>query len=137
MDSQQPSRLVNWMNEQTSMPALQWLRLNGMLPSNLPVTFTVAEDSPAGGEKRCASPKLQDGRLYKLKEVSEAIGVSESTLRRAARAGELDFVRTTPGATSPIRILGRDVQSWLETAGKRNRVVLTTREASAVLKRAK
>jgi hypothetical protein len=128
------ARRQRWLQEQMSISASGWLRLNGIpLPGLQPEIMRPMKQSV----EKAPVVELKDGVHYKLKEVSAATGISVGTIRRAALAGEVKFARTSNGATSPIRIRGRDVRAWLVSAETANKKVLSTRETADLKRRAK
>lgn len=125
------ARLEEWLQSQMSISGAAYLRLRGLLPA-----YEVGRPVPPAPVAP-TSVELVASRLYKLREVADATGISVATLRRACLGGQLPFVRANKGATSPIRICGRDVKAWLAKAERENKRVLSTREVNDLKRRAK
>lgn len=71
-------------------------------------------------------------KLYTLREASALTGgkLKESTLRREAKAGNLEFIRPRASCNAPILISEKSLVSWLENiASKRTHVPSPTQVA--------
>ncbi len=49
-------------------------------------------------------------------EIQEEFGISDSTVRRAVRAGDLAPARTSPARNAKMRFRRREVEQWLGIA---------------------
>jgi excisionase family DNA binding protein len=59
---------------------------------------------------------MEPGRLLRISEVAERLGVHDRTVRRLINTGEIAAVKLGHGKRSPIRVPADELEAWLYAA---------------------
>jgi len=57
---------------------------------------------------------ISEGKIYKMPEVTKILGMDRKTIYRLIKNGDLRAFRTSKGARSEYRIIGRNIINFVE-----------------------